>query len=217
MEFTLETKIGPVDVVPAQGDLPAEIPEHPTGNSWVGIDTETSGLDWSVDQLGLVQVYLPAIETVYLIRPHESIPSRLVALLESSEWTKAFHFAMFDLRFLAGQWELTPSNIRCTKIASKLLSPKREKHSLANLIADYFDVELTKDRSVRVSDWTAEQLTRDQLSYAALDAVYLPELFQQLQSKLEHQNRSALASRCFSFLPTQLQADLLGIDDLFGY
>ncbi len=217
MQFTLDTKIGTVDVVLAAGDLPADVSLETSAGNWVGIDTETSGLDWSSAELGLVQVYFPDRQTVYLIRPGDVVPKRLLALLASHEWSKVFHFAMFDLRFLGARWDIVASNILCTKVASKLLRPERAKHSLAELVEEYFDVTLSKLSSIRVSEWTAESLSQEQLTYAALDTVYLPLLFQRLDADLAAVGRSELARTCFSVLPAHVRADLIGVKDLFGY
>ena len=217
MALFVDTKFGAVQVVELSGDLPAEAVQRFDTPPYVGVDTETSGLDWSIDQLGLVQVFLPALNTVFLLRPTEAPPSNLITLLSSDAWIKVFHFALFDLRFLAARWNVQPSNIRCTKIASKLLSPVQNRHSLADLLASRLDVILSKDPLVRTSDWTARRLSEEQLRYAALDAYYLPRLIQFLEAELAEQSRLHLAMKCFSFIPTQLQIDQLGSSDLFGY
>jgi ribonuclease D len=212
----LSTQNDPVDLVEVVGDLPDDAFSAPKVGP-VGIDTETSGLNWSSEELGLVQVFISELNTVYLIRPQQEPPENLIRILESPQWIKVFHFALFDLRFLASRWTFDPSNIRCTKIASKLLSPTQEKHSLANLLETHLNVKLSKESSIRTSDWTAEDLSEEQLRYAAHDALYLPRLFDKLDDKLITAGRGALAEQCFSFIPTQLRADLMGINDLFGY
>lgn len=217
MALFIDTKFGALEVVEVSGDLPGEAIQPADMPQYVGVDTETSGLDWSKDKLGLVQIFLPALNTVFLLHPTEKLPSNLLTLLSSEEWVKVFHFALFDLRFLAARWDIRPSNIRCTKVASKLLSPEQSRHSLADLVASRLDISLSKDMSVRTSDWTAHDLSVEQLRYAALDAVYLPRLMQALKTELIDRSRYELAQKCFSFIPSQLRADLLGVSELFGY
>ncbi len=217
MTFDLDTKLGMVKVATIAGDLPPDAYSGSEHGGWVGIDTETSGLDWSADELGLVQVFFPSRATVYLIRPSDVVPNGLLELLESEAWIKVFHYALFDLRFLASRWNLTPRNIRCTKLASKLVEPERDKHSLADLVRTNLDVELSKSRSIRVSEWTSDKLSREQLQYAALDAVYLPALFKRLEERLHEAELQDIARECFSFIPAQLRTDLMGVHDLFGY
>ena len=217
MKFEQETNFAQVEVIEVAGDLPEGALTSKTSGSLVGIDTETSGLDWSNAKLGLIQVYFQDLETVYLIRPQAKVPKRLKHLLASDKWLKIFHFALFDLRFLDATWGIAPSNIRCTKIASKLLAPGKSKHRLADLLESRLGVEISKDEDIRTSDWTAESLSQAQLSYAALDALYLPRLFQSLEDELRRTDLESLASRCFSFIPTQLRAERLGIENLFGY
>ncbi|MBA2662853.1 MAG: ribonuclease D [Bradymonadaceae bacterium] len=217
MSITLDTNLGRVAVVVTKGDLPEAALDKAAIGGLVGIDTETSGLDWANDRLGLVQVFVPALHTVYLIHPTAETPARLVTLLKSESWVKVFHFALFDLRFLAARWGITPLNIRCTKVASKLLAPAQKKHSLADLVKARLGVELDKTPSIRTSDWTNDELSETQLQYAALDAVYLPALFELLEVELQEADLAELASQSFSFLPTQLRADLLGVEGLFSY
>mgnify|MGYP006194651211 CR=1 FL=1 len=47
-------------------------------------------------------------------------PDRLYEFLVQVQ--KVFHHAPFDLRFMVAQWNVTPRNIACTKVASKMLS-----------------------------------------------------------------------------------------------
>lgn len=217
MKFTLESKFGDVEIIETRGDLPSDVLDRLASGTASGIDTETSGLDWGTDELGLVQVYFEELGCVYLVRPNDSRPQNLIELLRSEKWVKVFHYALFDLRFLARRWSFEPQNVRCTKIASKLLAPTMAKHSLAGLLASRLDVEISKDRRLRLSDWTSDELSKEQLTYAALDVMFLPQLFEHLLEELRLVGRSELADRCFSLLPDYLKAELLGVHELFGY
>lgn len=217
MTVVLETKLGPYELIQVTGDLPEELVPELLKDGVVGIDTETTGLDWQKETLALVQVVFPRLRKVYLIRPGDEPPRRVKAILEADRWVKVFHYAMFDLSFLCARWEMTPTQIRCTKIASKLLFPERNRHSLAGLLEEHLEVTLDKDPSIRVSDWMTESISEEQLRYAALDAVYLPALYDKMSTSLQKAGRTSLATRSFAFIPSQLEAQFLGIQDLFGY
>jgi DNA polymerase-1 len=77
------------------------------------------------------------------------------------------HNAAFELSFLekAG---VEPGEIHCTLQACRLTHGEHAT-SLADAAKEYLDVEL--DKAPQRSDWGATHLTRDQLGYAARDAV----------------------------------------------
>jgi len=158
------------------GDLPQELADEIRSGSSVAVDTETSGLDWRRDTLELCQLFTLATGPV-LIRRSEARPQNLVDLLENSQLTKVFHHAPFDLRFLEATWGARTSPVFCTKTGSKLLDPQlpSSEHSLKSLLARHFEIQLDKG-SVRVSDWATDELSPEQLEYAAADVSSLLRL-----------------------------------------
>jgi ribonuclease D len=142
----------------------------------------------------------------------------LISLLEDRDVPKVFHHAPFDLRFMMHQWSAKPASIRCTKVASKLIDPSapNETHSLQNLLGHYVGVGLNKG-SVRTSDWTASQLSQEQIEYAAADVLYLPTLLRSLTERLEHLGLDRLYDKCCEFLPTRALLELGEYPDVFAY
>jgi len=63
------------------------------------------------------------------------------------------------------------------------------------------------------SDWGADELSQDQLEYAASDVLYLHKLVGRLDVMLERAGRRDLAKSCFEFLPTRTDLDLMGWND----
>jgi ribonuclease D len=123
---------------------------------------------------------------------------------------------MFDLRFLCYHWGVTAQNIACTKIAAKLIDPaKREGHSLSNLVREYLGVTL--DKSSRKSDWLTWGLSPEQWKYAGDDVKYLHDLLHALLRELEKRDRRNLALMCFAHIPTQVQLEIQGFRDVYGY
>jgi len=120
------------------GDLPEGVTASLRTAGRVAVDTETSGLDWSVDELHLCQLFSPATGPI-LLRNVSSRPTQLAALLEDRHVTKVFHFAPFDLRFLAARWDVRTDAVECTKAASRLLDPRLppRAHSLQALLYRY--------------------------------------------------------------------------------
>src|ERR1022692_4956498 len=108
-----------------QGDVNEEFANRFRYAARVAWDTETSGLDPRSDRLASVQLHAAEIGTV-VIQLGEDVPWRLRSLLEHRALLKVFHHAMFDLRFMVAHWQATPRNVACTKVASKLLSPRQD-------------------------------------------------------------------------------------------
>lgn len=183
----------------------------------VAWDIETSGLDWRSERIALCQLLVKEHGlSIVKIKKRNRKPPNLAAILQDASVQKIFHHAMFDLRFLCYHWGVTAQNIACTKIAAKLLDPeKTEGHTLSKLVREYFGVTL--DKGSRRSDWLTWGLSPEQWKYAGNDVKYLPDLLDTLLKELDKKNRRDLAMRCFAHIPTQVQLEIQGFRDVYGY
>ena len=197
-----------------EGDLDEQAFAKALAADVVAIDIETTGLDWRRDQIGTVQVQVE--DVTYIIRANGQVPIHLKAVVEDVRVRKVLHYAMFDLKFLARQWNIAAANVACTKIASKLAEPEKphREHSLAPLVQRYLGVSL--DKTQQVSDW-ADALSDAQINYAADDVRYLVPLYRCLDAKLQEIGRSGLRDRCYEQLPTQVELELGDFPDVFDY
>jgi ribonuclease D len=105
-----------------------------------------------------------------------------------------------------------PWPVYCTKIASRLARTFTDRHGLKDLAKELLGIELSKQQ--QSSDWGADQLTQEQLNYAASDVLYLHALKEKLDAMLVREGRQDLAQACFAFLPTRVELDLRGWPDL---
>lgn len=200
----------------AIGDAPVALVKAARERGLIAWDIETSGLDWRSQRIGLCQVWVEGYGLNIVKIKSGKKPINLVAILEDPSVRKVFHHAMFDLRFLCYHWGVEAVNIACTKIASKILSPlQTEAHTLASLLKQY--LAITLDKTKRQSDWLSCDLSDEQLIYAGNDVIHLSELFDCLIRELRAQNLEDLAVRCFAHIPTQVQLDIRGYKDVFGY
>ena len=192
-----------------RGDLPAGI----DFSSSVAIDTETLGLKPRRDRLCLVQLSAGdnTAHLVQFVDGDYSAP-RLKALLTDQSVLKIFHFARFDIAVLKAYLGVATWPLYCTKIASKLVRTYTDRHGLKDLASELAGVELSKQQ--QSSDWGANELTQQQLHYAASDVLYLHAIKARLDTMLERENRVALARACFDFLPARADLDLLGFEDM---
>lgn len=202
-------------VVQQQGDLS---PEFDTAMRIEGVsawDIETDGLDFRSDAIRTCQVYVPGAGVEIVRMPLDgTTPPRLADALASERVFKVFHHAPFDLRFMRQNWGVRPRRVGCTKVLSKIVEPERESHSLAPLVRAYLGITL--DKSARLSDWSQE-LSPEQLSYAAHDVLHLLDLYRYLWKEALNLGVADLAEQSFAYLPVRIETDLRGSGDVFSY
>lgn len=191
------------------GDLPDGLDLGPV----VAIDTETMGLNPVRDRLCVVQLSAGDGNChVVQFRKGAYAAPNLVRMLGDPAALKLFHFARFDVAVLRAYLGVLPTPIYCTKIASRLVRTFTDRHGLKDLCKDLIGVELSKQQ--QSSDWGADELTTEQLRYAASDVLHLHQLKARLDEMLAREGRTALAQACFDFLPSRAMLDLGGWDDL---
>ncbi len=198
-----------------KGDLPDGLNLGPV----VAIDTETMGLDPRRDRLCLVQLSSGDghAHLVQIARGQTSAPN-LQRLLTDPAVVKLFHFARFDIAALQQGLGVVTQPVWCTKVAAKLIRTFTDRHGLKYLLMELVGVDVSKAQ--QTSDWGSQVLTDAQKEYAASDVLYLHRLKAALEPLLAREGRTDLAQRCFDFLPTRSELDLLGWDepnDLFHH
>jgi len=197
-----------------RGDLPDNIKFAGS----VAIDTETMGLNPQRDRLCLVQLSGgDGNAHIIQIAQGQTRAPNLKALLEDHNLIKIFHFARFDVAVLNKYLDAKVRPVFCTKIASRLVRTYTDRHGLKDLCRELIGVNMSKQQ--QSSDWGADELSQDQLEYAASDVLYLHKLVNKLNVMLERSGRTDLAKTCFEFLPTRTTLDLMGWgeEDIFAH
>jgi len=200
----------------SSSDLPLVAVEKAKRAGIVGWDIETSGLEWKKGKIGTCQIFVPNYK-VYLVKltGMNAPGGNIESLLNDNSICKVFHHAIFDLRFMSYHWSVEVQNVACTKIASKILNPSVEDHSLKYVLEQHLNINLEK--RLGNSNWLRDRLSQEQVSYAVQDVLYLPDLFHKLRFLLQKCGRWDLARASFDFLPTRAELDILGVDDVFRY
>ena len=147
--------------------------------------------------------------------PLESRAPRLKRLLEEPRVLKVLHFARFDVSVLRHYLGIRLWPLYCTRTVSKLVRTYTDRHGLKDVALELLDVEL--DKVTRHSDWSAPQLSLDQVRYAISDVTMLIPIMDRLDQMLERRGYQALARECFEVIPVMAQLDLLGYDLLFEH
>ncbi|MDA0782643.1 MAG: ribonuclease H-like domain-containing protein [Rickettsiales bacterium] len=197
-----------------KGDLPDGI----VFNQSVAVDTETLGLNNLRDKLCVVQLSAGDgnAHLVQMDREGYQAPN-LKKLFEDDSVTKIFHFARFDVAVIKHYLGVDTNNIYCTKIASKLCRTYTDSHGLKDLCQELLDKKISKQQ--QSSDWAAEELSKEQIQYAASDVLFLHDLMEKLDFMLKRDGRMELAQKCFDFIQTRAELDLVGWaeQDIFAH
>lgn len=198
-------------------DLPEAALVHYLQAEQIAVDTETMGLLPQRDRLCLVQICDPQGKIMVLrIAQGQTEAPNLKHLLEASDVLKVFHFARFDITTIGYHLNIRVHPLFCTKIASKLARTYSPRHGLKDLVQDLEQVEL--DKKAQSSDWgNPQNLSPEQLHYAANDVRYLLPVQQKLMAMLQREGRWELAQECFQCLPTLSSLDLLGYAAIFEH
>ena len=151
----------------------------------IAFDCETLQLQPEAGKLRLLQ--FGAKDTIVLVDLFNSTEddySLIDDFLTAKERRWFAHNAVFDLGWLQENGFKIKGQVNCTMIASKLLHNGRLnlKHGLADLAKRELNKVISKEQ--QVSDWGAEELSSEQLEYAAKDVQILLEIYEILRHKL---------------------------------
>lgn len=196
-----------------RGDLPA----HINFKTSVAVDTETMGLRLHRDRLCVVQLSGgDGHSHIVQIRPGTPA-TNLMKVFSDPNVLKIFHFARFDLAMIQKYLGVRCAPAYCTRTASRLTRTNTDKHGLKDLCKEILGVELSKQQ--QSSDWAADQLSQEQVEYAAADVLYLHRLKAEMDKLLAREGRVDLAKACFDFLPDRAALDLAGWadEDIFAH
>jgi ribonuclease D len=185
----------------------------------IAVDTETMGLSLKRDRLCLVQLCSSdgTVHMVQIQKERENEAENLKKLLADRSLLKIFHYARFDLAVLKHAFHVAVGPVYCTKIASKLSRTYTDKHGLKDICWEILKVEISKNE--QSSDWGREELSSEQLKYAAGDVLYLHKLKEKLDEILRREGKMAIAQKCFDALDLISDLELMGVSprELFSH
>lgn len=178
----------------------------------IAIDTETMGLNLDRDRLCLLQLSF-GDGNAYLVKfKNDYSAPNLKKLISDESRQKIFHYGRFDIAIIQKHFDIKFQNIFCTKIASKLVRTYTEYHGLKDLCRELLGVQISKQQ--QSSYWGQDELTKEQMDYAAADVLYLHRLREALTNMLNKEGRYQLALDLIKCLPARVEADLAGWNDI---
>ncbi|BAQ66934.1 bifunctional 3'-5' exonuclease/DNA polymerase [Geminocystis sp. NIES-3709] len=162
-----------------------------TNEKVLGIDTETTGLDPHLHKLRLVQI--ASVNNPTFLIDCFKCDVKLLQPLLLNEAVKVFHNAKFDIQFLMSKGLEINQTIFDTQLAHQLINSGKPniKASLKAIASEYLGIELSKQE--RLTDWTKEELTIEQLKYSSIDAKILLPLREKLKEAIITANLSRVA------------------------
>lgn len=185
----------------------------------LGFDTETTELDPYRGELRLVQlsdgknshvIDLRAFASNGSLHGNEQL-APLCDLLSDPARTKIAHNAKFDAKWVRHHLGCEVNGIFDTYLASQLIAAgdTDRRHSLADAAQYFCGIEL--DKSMQVSDWSAAELSHQQLEYAARDAVIMRQLRDQMVERLASDELERVAALEFECVVPIAEMELNGI------
>jgi DNA polymerase I-like protein with 3'-5' exonuclease and polymerase domains len=220
---TADVDLSDVQLITTAEALAAAVPAL-LASEFVGVDTETTGLDPHTDRLRLVQLAAPGQPVVVVDAFACPTLAPLVPLFADQapgtghRPTLAGHHLKFDLQILERAGLPLPPGDRLfdTMLAAQLLDAGAHTHTKG-----YFTLQATAarelgeagalDKTEQTSDWASPTLSPAQLAYAARDARVLEPLTAALASRLTESKLAPLAAVEFAALPAVAATELAGV------
>lgn len=165
--------------------------------SVLALDTEFIRIDTFFPRLGLIQVCDG--KASYLLDPLALTDwQAFIGLLCSESIVKIFHSCSEDLVVFSDFFKQLPRPMIDTQKAAAFLD-YGYSISYQNLVKEILGIEISKGETR--SDWLRRPLSADQLTYAALDVAYLPEIYAILLERLQEKQRDTwLVTECEQML-----------------
>ncbi len=158
----------------------------------LAVDTESNSLHAYRERVCLIQFSTSQRDVV--VDPLAlSDLAPLGGIFSDRRIEKVFHAAEYDLLCLRRDYGFSFDNIFDTMQAGRILG--RRQAGLDRLLEEKFNLKVSK--CLQKADWGVRPLSRDLLSYAALDTHYLITLRDLLKSELEAKGLWQLAQEDF--------------------
>lgn len=181
-------------------------------NKFLGLDTETTSLNPKDGNLRLIQFKGCQDGNIYVIDaykiPTQYLAEKLGPLLSGKDNKLIAHNFKFEYMWLFSKLGVRTKYTFDTYIAS-LMIDFYAKHSLAELVKRYNGVEL--DKSEQVGNWDVNELSNEQITYAALDTEYLETLREKQLDRLAKTNQIGAYTLEIDALPAIAEMQLNGI------
>ncbi len=175
----------------------------------ISLDCEALGLVLGRDPLTLIQLGLES-KKFFIIKLNRKnyIAPNLVKILTNPNSEFIMHYARQDLLWLRYHLKVSPKNIFCTKIASKIARTASSSHGYKDLVKEICGKDISKKE--QQSDWGNPDLSEKQINYAAQDTEHLFEIRKKLLHMLTRENRKDLFIKSMKVVPILVDMEIAG-------
>jgi ribonuclease D len=170
----------------------------------IAVDTEFVRTRTLYPQLGLIQIYDG--KQLVLVDPLVIDDfSSLTDLLTNPKVVKILHSCSEDLETFWHAFKVMPSPVFDSQFAASIvgMGPALGYAKLVDMMLD-----ITVDKGESRTDWLARPLRNEQCDYAAKDVLYLLQLYPELKSRVEDQNKLAWVFAEIAHLATKKQTSI---------
>jgi len=154
---------------------------------YVTIDTEFLRDKTFYSRLCLIQLAGPGIDAVAIDPIEFNLDmTAFHNLMENENVLKVFHAARQDLEIFYQMTGKIPAPLFDTQVAA-MVCGYGDSIAYNKLVADVTGTQLAKN--AQFTDWSRRPLSEKQLTYALDDVIYLRDVYETLQARLEKQKR----------------------------
>lgn len=181
-----------------------EVASHCEKQPVLAIDTEFARTSTYYPIVGLIQIYDG--ESCFLIDPLEVTDlSCLSTLLTDDSIVKVFHACSEDIEVFKYCIGVAPTPVFDTQIAAAMLGDGFSL-SYQKLVEKNLSIDVPKEETR--SDWLQRPLTDSQLQYAALDVIYLFEVYHKQADNLAKKERVSWVQQECESLPKDIATQI---------
>ncbi|MEJ6703674.1 MAG: ribonuclease D [Pseudomonadales bacterium] len=181
-----------------------EVASHCEKQPVLAIDTEFARTSTYYPIVGLIQIYDG--ESCFLIDPLEVTDlSCLSTLLTDDSIVKVFHACSEDIEVFKYCIGVAPTPVFDTQIAAAMLGDGFSL-SYQKLVEKNLSIDVPKEETR--SDWLQRPLTDSQLQYAALDVIYLFEVYHKQADNLAKKERLSWVQQECESLPKDIATQI---------
>ena len=182
---------------------------------YIGLDTETNGLDPYMAQVLLVQIKVN--DDIFILnrgKLGKDFITNLVNLINKNNILCIGHNIKFDIKMLKQDIGIWVSNVYDTMVLEAVLTSGLGSKftSLRDLVKKYCDVELEKGTTLEFLELDhSSSFTERQITYSAKDVLYLFDIYNKQQELILEANLGKIAKLEMDVLPVVAQMELSGI------
>jgi len=151
----------------------------------LGVDTETSGKDFTRKKIVMFQIGTEEVQ--YVIDTRDISIEPLRNILESKKVLKIFHNVKFDYKFIKSNYNIEVENVYDTMLAECVLNCGKDKYgySLNHLTQRYLGRSLNKEIRNKFIGLEGKPFSTEQIVYGADDVKYLLNIREQQITQID--------------------------------